>query len=446
MNATIKGILISLLLFTLVGCGAVAVKEPEYKILEPATVSLNIAVKYHEKWKATGEFDVFMNAMRYYRNAYELRPEDINIQAYYYDMQLLVAKNVEYEDFEEKLSEIYEKLDPLVRKKYSPPSLLAYTIGKDMDVSDAVQQQFLIKALKQSPQNPEVWGAASEHYSNLGNYYLSLAAAKKAWEVDSESTESANNLGVAYQLLAEDMDCDAQSKDYHQQSLKYYLDAVKRDSSSMLYLLNSAQGYSNIGLTPLASSQLKKVDVTGKDAVRPDIVGARIALIEGRYDHAAVIVKRLYESNALSEHGINWDATEVYFFTKLLQMLGYSFDYSFAKPPSSLVGWKNGVKPFFENFYEFTLGKSGVVSDEQALFDKPESLLSRRIRDVVENGESEIESDLFQCQKTSYYFALAAHASKVGDEASVKEYLAKVLNEKGYYSYEYLWAKAVLSL
>lgn len=195
-------------------------------------------------------------AIFHYENALEEHQDNIFIQQAHY-RALFVRDYVEHGFATKDLQQSYDELSWLAKKGLNPPSYVNFITASKKPTSLTALISILLDVISDQPNNANLWNTLSELYEGTETYWLAVAAAKRAHQLDTENPEYMYQLGDSINDIIQLQECNFDEKDYAISAVKHISKAAAKNPIQ-LYIDNTGLHYMNLGLFPLAYQSSKK--------------------------------------------------------------------------------------------------------------------------------------------------------------------------------------------
>ncbi len=425
----------------LAACNTTATKQAAVEPVDDLQAGAQAYAKFHQ----TGQLAELQAAVEYLTLAYQKEPESAAVQKYYY-----LAKYFHYivyrdEDID-SLKSLYQQLNPLVQKQSPPPSRVKYATVSDSDTSRETIDPIVKAMIQEQPFNAGSWHALSEYYEQVKDYWMAIATAKRAVQLEPANAEYMYQLGDSINDVIQLTECRYDQQHYAKAAVSHIAKAAAK-SPNQLYLDNSGLQYLRLGLFPLAYSQLEKAWEMEKNWWTATHL-AQAAILTGRYQEAAPAVQYLIsEAGDMSSYRL-----------EAQRLIGLKqFDAALAVVSTletKIESNKNAKEKFYVSVFDslqLSWLKSLLIEEKLAANTYSTRAAvdwSKTVADyfALENWETDylVLQSLNSCEQTEAWFYQAYASWLQDDSAAAVEQLKNTRSSAATLFTEYLWAQVLL--
>ncbi|WP_075186467.1 tetratricopeptide repeat protein [Teredinibacter haidensis] len=440
MKGIIKISLLGALLALLSGCNTTQVK-PQAPQNQTAFA---MGTEAYTAFLNSGSSEQISAAVYYLNRALLEHPQKVMVQKNHYLSHYMQTAYFGGDSIA-PLRNIFYALHPAIQKEVPPPTRLLYFDAKeDKNISDEEFESLIHEMIREQPINASSWNSLSTYYENRQNYWLALAAAKQANQLEPDNINILYQLGDSINDVIQQSDCVYEQKEYAKRAVSYIAKAAAKEPNQ-LYLDNASLQYLRLGLFPMAYHQGKKAWEAEKNKWTAYHYG-EASLHLNHYNEALEAARFSIENN---------DAVTGF----ILQAQAYVGQGSFAKAIQSLDALENywAENPRGNQYPLQALHKEWLYSLLSSKKNAPAVSLKNDEQNWVntvltqfstEKGQlppSLVTQAENQCEMTEAYFYDAYKYWLQGDMVRTKEYLAKAANSDTTLYDEYTWANLLLN-
>lgn len=426
-----------MLAFFNVACQTVQQKESVQVIslIENSSVVELEAEAALTRWEADLQLHDLVHANALYRDLYHERPDDINFQWGYYFTSIVLSSLGIGPSWEEN-NALFSKLSPAAKSNLASPGRLAYLDGLKAEEDNEALVSHLKKAIEQHPLDGFSWYHYSMIMEDNKSHWFSVALAKQAYLLNSESEEYAFQVADALNDVIQSSECIYEQEELSKKAASYYTKAAFLNPQEQVYIDNIALQYLRLGVIPIAYAKSKEAFEMSPNAWNADHYAVSSLLLR-KYDEAG------YAANALLN-----DMNDVSAFGTHAMLAASKGEWNGAVAHYEQF-MSNSAASFYESLvYLWLLGISGAQAglDFQSVAASTEwekSILHfLSDADAHPNVLVDLASD--RCEKTEAHFYTAMKHWFLGDESAVKSHLTHAVEYRNTLFIEYMWATILL--
>ncbi|EWH08455.1 Sel1 domain-containing protein [Catenovulum agarivorans DS-2] len=197
---------------------------------------------------------------------YEIEPNNVRAQFYYYRVMISLALVEKSKNLSE-VEQLFEQIDSSLYHELIAPAYLQFLIAQEVQPKSQTSQpeflqkleDFLYVAMQQNPYSAMNWKALSETKVKQGDYDLAIAAAAMAQHMEPNLAEFSYQLAEAYNQKAESLGCVYDYADYIEKSAGHLAKASALEPENPGYKQYTAVQYQRLGLLPLSAHLANQV-------------------------------------------------------------------------------------------------------------------------------------------------------------------------------------------
>ncbi|WP_101759872.1 lipopolysaccharide assembly protein LapB [Oceanicoccus sp. KOV_DT_Chl] len=426
-----------LLLSTIIALANCAGTSTSRQAAAPNSIyqTLELGDKAFNRWQQFEDYQALLDAEKYYGDALQSLPDNVNIQrAYYLTLYPLTFSN--WTLWHKKLDTHFNNINPLLKADLTPPSLLAHQELYQANQSVDKRIRTLKKAIQEQPESFRAWFFLSSAYEENGQLDLALDAALKSALLNPQSAEAAFQAGDMYRQLSQVNNCIYEHPSLSTKAIKYTAKATSRQPENNYYQAALATLYNQIGLYPLALQIAQKARSQEDNQLNTEILG-----------HTYLGMQ-------------NYSAAQIEF-SKLLNTHHAIFAYQYIAQTTAIRGeWQlayeqlrnssgAGENDFYLSIIQQWVNQLSLSQPDQKISIPTTSTTpwETSIKSYL-NQPSERHSLIYQasnsCEKTEAHFYTAMKLWTEGDVENANKSLQAVIKLKNYSYPEYQWARILL--
>lgn len=374
-------------------------------------------------------------AIYHYGIALKTHPENIIIQELHYRALFIRDRLSVGSTASTHLIDSHKNLNWLIKKTLNPPGYVNYLKEVDDKKSATRLIPLMQKLIFQQPDNAYLWNALSELYDDNKQYWLAVAAAKMANQLNKDVPKYMYQLGDSINNVIQSQDCRFDEKEYAKSAVKYIARAAAKQPNQ-LYFDNTGLQYMHLGLFPIAYQSSKKAyDLEKNEWTILHFIDA--SLLTHRYKeakeaanhYASIVDKDAIESYAMisASEGNLGAAAEI------MQKINHSSDGVLVELRTRWLHELAGTK-YIEKDIQSLVPKGRWQASISAYFKQSSS---NEVRGPQEQLVSTAKNG---CQRTEAYFYTAYSYWKQQKKDKAIEYLKLVEQQTATRYTEYLWA------
>lgn len=256
---------------------------PGWRTMSSEEIFQAASKEYEQAFQANNPFKL-QKATIMLEAIYQRHPENILIQDRYYSAMFMRDYTFGGKPTN-KIIELFQNLNPLLKENFNPPSYIHILSAQDNNSSAPQILKLAKQSIADQPYSAASWNALSEAYVGTEDYWLAVAASKRALEIEPESAQYLLQYGNSVDFVASASDCVYDQRDYLSHSVKATAKASRQLENAFAYELTGLQ-YMRLGLLPLAYQNYKQGLALEKS---PWMLGSytEALIVMGRYDEAA---------------------------------------------------------------------------------------------------------------------------------------------------------------
>lgn len=393
----------------------------------------------YQKWEQNEQnIDALKRAIYFFQQAFEQRPDNVNIQFNLYQATVSLAI-VQQKLDDSALELLFSKLSPVVYSEVSAPAFIRFLVDKyaQGDQANTSQLIALIKqAIKQNPYVVNQWIALSELLAADGQVDLAIASAKMANRKAPELASAVFQLGSAFNAKAEVGQCVYEHLPLINQSAQLLARSAKLNPQSNNYAEFAAFQYLRLGLIPIAY-QMSKMSFEQQPTYWNGLIYAESSLLMAKYDAVdkAILGLKNLGQQQLANRLTLLSAMAQQDKSKAIKLVDQILD---------------------EKSYDFFDIYNSVIADYILEIDGSDSITYNRFKDTdpivlfLKSKDKNAETVLLAqaktlCSQSDIEFFIGLKALKNNQLFTAKIYFEKVLNLKAYRQSSYFWSKILLN-
>lgn len=183
MNQTL--VVLSILILS--GCSALA--PAPHTNTESEYTSEQLSLQFLKLFREQGNLEDLMIAEKLALNSYRARPDDITVQRAYYQTQFLRVALSPNDKQSTRLTDLYQKLNPIIATELAPPSKIIYTHAKAKGAPVEEQLQLALKVIEEQPAFADGWFEVALLFAQQQRYWEALYPAERAVDLFPQSDE-----------------------------------------------------------------------------------------------------------------------------------------------------------------------------------------------------------------------------------------------------------------
>ena len=387
-----------------------------------------------QRWDSRYQVQDIEQAYELYKEIYQQRPDDVNIQRQYYNSSILMSSLGSGPSKAENAT-LFSKLNPLVKAVVASPGRLAYleAVGKHESTEQLVDH--LKNAIVQHPTDAFAWYEYSTLMEKEKNRGFAVALAQQAYALNPESDKYAFQLADTLNDVIQSQACRYDQDELAKKAVTYYAKASTLRPNEQLYLDNIALQYLRLGVIPIAYSEAKKAF-----ELEHNIWTAK------HYAISALLLKKFDEARLATDLLINkLDSSEGYSLAALIS--ASQGDWSQAQADYERYNRDNKLSLYQHIFRQWLL----AIANNLDAFDVSklkannawEASILNYLQDATSPMDSLIQIPDDTCRKTEAHFFTAMRYWFAGDKFNSKKHLLETRRQGATLYSEYLWASVM---